>query len=118
MIPMKSRFSTFNDGFLRICEPVNSVSDFGAVRNTTDEAGLNKLGKLAFKEMSKRDQDMDFAESHGRTLSLKVKCRLKAEVTKMHLVLIEKTLYSIIHMDEGRTHQEMYLYLEEVRKLP
>ena len=117
MIPMKSRFSTYNDGMLWICEPINSVSDFGAVRNTTTESGLRQLGKLAYKEMSKRDQDMDFAESEGRTLSLKVKCRLKQEATKMHLVRIEDTLYSIIHKDEDRAKQEMYLYLEEVRKL-
>ena len=32
-------------------------------------------------------------------------------------VLIGKVLYSIINLDEERNSQEMYLYLEEVRKL-
>ena len=117
MIPQKSRFSTFNDGILWICEPEDISSDFGAVKNTTKKEALKRIVKLAFKEMSKRDQDMDFAESQGRVLSIKVKCRIWPKANKMHLVLIGKVLYSIINLDEERNSQEMYLYLEEVRKL-
>ena len=32
-------------------------------------------------------------------------------------ILIGRTLYSIINLDENRNSHEMYLYLEEVRKL-
>lgn len=116
MIPKKSRFSTYNDGMLRICEPEDSTSDFGAVQNALTEDDLTVLVKLAYKEMSKRDQDLDFAESQGRTLSMKVKCRLYP-ASKNNLVLIGNVLHSIIHLDEDRAAQEMYLYLEEVRTL-
>ena len=117
MIPQKSRFSTFNDGVLWVCEPESASSDFGAVKNTLKRSELVKIGKLNFKEMSKRDQDLDFAESQGRTLNMKVKCKLWSKVNTLHQILIGKVLYSIINLDEDRNSQEMYLYLEEVRKL-
>lgn len=117
MIPQRSRFSTFNDGVLWVCDPDEEASDFGAVRNTTKKEELKKINKLAYKEMSKRDQDLDFAESQGRVLSIKVKCRLWPKVNKMHQILIDKILYGIINLDEDRNSQEMYLYLEEVRRL-
>lgn len=117
MIPRKSRFSTFNDGVLWVCDPEEAASDFGAVKNTTKKEELKKIGKLDYKEMSKRDQDLDFAESQGRVLNMKVRCRLWPNVTKLHQILIGKILYSIINLDEDRNSQEMYLYLEEVRRL-
>ena len=117
MIPQRSRFSTFGDGVLWVCNPEEAASDFGAVKNTTKKEELKRIQKLNYEEMSKRDQDLDFAESQGRTLSLKVKCRLWPKVNKLHQILIGKVLYSIINLDEDRASQEMYLYLEEVRKL-
>lgn len=118
MIPKKSRFSTFNDGVLWVCRPETASSDFGAVKNTSKRNQLVRVGKLNFKEMSKRDQDLEFAESQGRTLNMKVKCVLWPKVNAMHQILIGKVLYSIINLDQDRKAQEMYLYLEEVRKLP
>lgn len=117
MIPQRSRFSTYNDGVLWVCDPEDTASDFGAVKNTTKKDDLKRIQKLDYKEMSKRDQDLDFAESQGRVLNMKVKCRLWPKVNKLHQILIGKVLYSIINLDEDRTSQEMYLYLEEVRRL-
>ena len=117
MIPQKSRFSTFNEGVLWVCGPEEAASDFGAVKNTTKREELKRIQKLDFKEMSKRDQDLDFAESQGRVLNMKVKCRLWPKVNTLHQILIGRILYSIINLDEDRNSQEMYLYLEEVRKL-
>ena len=117
MIPQKSRFSTFNDGVLWICEPESASSDFGAVKNTLKKDQLVKLGKLDYKKMSKRDQDLDFAERRDRTLNTKVKCRLRTWLTSSHQILIGNMLYSIIYIDMDNNAQEMYLYLEEVRKL-
>ena len=57
------------------------------------------------------------AVSQGRNLTMKVKTRLHSQVTKFHQVLIEDVLYSIIDLDIDRDRSEMYLYLEEVRKL-
>ncbi len=114
---MKKRFQTYNDGFLYVCTSRMTESDFNAVRNATQETELTKLLKLAYTELSKRDEDMDFAESQGRTLSLKVKTRFHPLVNKMLMVLIEDTLYSIVKLDPDREKREMYFYLEEVRKI-
>ena len=114
---MKSRFSTFNDGVLFICKPESDHSTFNAVKNPKKKTELDKTLKLNYDEMSRREQDLQFAESQGRNLTLKVKTRLRSQVTKFHQVLIEDMLYSIIDLDIDRDRSEMYLYLEEVRKL-
>lgn len=114
---MKSKFSTFNDGVLFICKPESEYSSFNAVKNLSRRVDLEKIGKLNFDEMSRREQDLQFAESQGRNLTVKVKTRLQSRVTKFHQVLIEDTLYSIIDLDIDRNRSEMYLFLEEVRKL-
>jgi len=85
---MKSRFSTFNDGVLFICKPESDHSSFNAVKNPTKKKELEKILKLNYNEMYRREQD-----------------------------LIEDMLYSIIDLDKDRDRSEMYLYLEEVRKL-
>jgi len=114
---MKSRFSTFNDGVLFICKPESDHSSFNAVKNPTKKKELEKILKLNYNEMYRREQDLAFAESQGRNLTLKVKTRFRNQVTKFHQVLIEDMLYSIIDLDKDRDRSEMYLYLEEVRKL-
>ena len=114
---MRSRFSTFNDGVLFVCRPESDQSSFNAVKNPTKKSDLDRILKLNFDEMSRREQDLQFAESQGRNLTLKVKTRWHGKVTKSHQVLIGDMLYSIIDLDQDRDKSEMYLYLEEVRKL-
>ena len=113
----RSRFSTFNDGMLYVCTVTSDQTDFGAVKNVTKSSDLKKELKLAYKEMSKRDEDMDFAESQGHTLDLKVKCRYHGDISMQNQIIIGKTLYSVYKLDIDRYSQEMYLYMEEVRKL-
>ena len=48
---------------------------------------------------------------------MKVRCLLRPWVTKLNIVKIDETLYSIINVDFDRANRVMYLYLEEVRKL-
>lgn len=114
---MKSRFSKYNDGMLYVCEVKKNEIGFGMVKNTREESDLKRILKLAYEEKTKRDEDMQFAENKGRTLSLKVKTRLREEVDSTQKVLIENTLYSVIHIDHDKSNREMYLYLEEERKL-
>lgn len=114
---MKAKFTNYNDGVLFICKPESDHNDFNAVKNPTKKTELDKIFKLDFTEMSRRDQDMEFAEGQGRTLTMKVKTRLLDQVNKLHQVLIGDVLYSIINVDKDRSRQEMYFYLEEVRNL-
>jgi hypothetical protein len=108
---------TFNSGVLYICLPSEEKSSFAAVKNQVRAADLNKILKLNYDEKSRRESDMEFAESRDRTLNLKVRTRLREVVNSTHKVLIGKTLYSIIYIDPDRAAGEMYLYLEEERKV-
>ena len=114
---MKSRFSRYNDGMLYVCEQLQQDADFSAVKNVRSMKDLNKILKLAYEEKSKRDEDIQFAESIGRSLSMKVKTRASEKVDSTKKITIEDKLYSIINIDHDRTAKEMYLYLEEERTI-
>lgn len=114
---MKSRFSRYNDGMLYVCEQRQQDTDFSAVKNARSMKDLNKILKLAYEEKSKRDEDIQFAESIGRSLSMKVKTRSNEKVDSTKKITIGDKLYSIINIDHDRTAKEMYLYLEEERTI-
>ena len=46
MIPQRSRFSTFGDGVLWVCDPEEAASDFGAVKNTTKKEAKEPVVSL------------------------------------------------------------------------
>ena len=114
---IKTRFQTYNDGVLYACRPPEEKSSFNAVKNQSEKKDIKKRLKLDYKEMTKRDQDMAFAESFGRTLNMKVKTPLNDDVKSTDEILIGDTLYSLIHIDFNRGGKEMYLYMEEARKV-
>ena len=116
MIP-KSKFPTYNDGVLYVCENVAGQSGFSSTRNARSRGDLRTLLKLDYKEMSRRDEDMDFAESHGRTLTMKVRCRYHPDVTTRLCVVIGDVLYSIFKTDHDAGWRNLFLFLEEERKL-
>ena len=115
---IKPKFSEYNDGMLYVCSAeATQDGTFNVKRNPKSISDLKKELKLAFEEKSKRDEDIEYAESHDRILSLKVKTRLHPEVNRLKLILIGDTLYSIVDVDIDKTNKEMYLYLEEMRKI-
>ena len=67
--------SNFNDGYIRVCKEIPQKTDFGAKKNIKTKDNLEFIVKLAYEECSKRQQDLEFAESSSRTLNLKVKTR-------------------------------------------
>ena len=107
----------YNDGVLFICDPPEKCSSFGAVQNAAKAEDLKKIVKLSYQEMSKRDQDIAFAQSRDRQLSMKVKAVEHKEAGAEKNVLIRNVLYSVIYIDHDRKNHEMYLYLQEERKL-
>lgn len=114
---MKSRFSKYNDGILYVCEAKKTEIDFGAMKNAKQKEDLRKVLKLAYEERTKRDEDLQFAESRNRALSIKVKTRLFEKVNATHKVMIKDVLYSVIYIDQDKANKEMYFYLEEERKI-
>lgn len=114
---MKAQPKMYNDGYIEIYEQGKEKSSFGAILNTNSLRDAKKIIKLAYSERSRRADDIEWAQARDRTLSLKVCCPLFPSVKTAHQVVCLDTLYSIINVDYDRTQNEMYLYLEEVRKL-
>lgn len=114
---MPVKISTFNDGVLTVCREKDRKTDFNAKRNAATMDDLETVVKLSYQESSKRAQDLEFAEQSGFQLSLKVKTRFRPEVTNKMKVVISGYLYDIRYFDVNRAAMEMFLYLEQVRKL-
>lgn len=111
------KIPTYLDGFALVYRPKveENKSHFGAKVNIKKINEMETLFKLAYSQCSKRLQDMEFAESSGRELTLKIKTRLVQGIKNTDKVVIDGTLYDIIYIDEDRINRELYLYLEENR---
>ena len=114
---MKNKIPYYLDGFLTVYRPNDNKTTFGAKKNVLSVDDMELLYKLAYTQSYKRQQDLEFAESNGRDLSLKVKTRLVSGVRNSDKVIINNTLYDIVYADEDRINHELYLYLEEVRTI-
>lgn len=112
---VKSVFSRYNDGVVKIYRPQDRLTDFSAKRNVSAEADMDFIVKLDFEEAAKREQDLEFAEQNDFTLSLKVKTRLFKAVDNKCKAVIDGYLYDISYVDKTRT--DMWLYLEGVKSL-
>lgn len=111
------KITSFNDGFMSVYEEIPIKTDFGAKENVKSKDNLKFIVKLAYEECSKRQQDLEFAESSSRTLNVKVKTRFYNNLKNDYKIIIENTLYDIIYIDEDRKNRELYFYLEEVRNI-
>lgn len=114
---LNPRFSNYNHGVLYIAKASTQSSGFGAVTNPVKMSDMEKLQKLDFEEMSKRERDFEFAQSSDHSLDLKVRTRFHSSATADRQVLIGRTLYDIFQVDGNEFSGEMYLYLEKVREL-
>lgn len=118
VIKMKTRrMSNFSDGFIRVYKSNEKVSSFGAKQNVKNANDLTLVIKLAYEESYRRQQDLDFAEASGRTLSLKVKTRYYKGIQTDYKVVLDGCLYDIIDIDMDRYNQEMFFYLEYVKEV-
>lgn len=111
----RNKFACYNDGVVSIYWDKAPRTNFGAKQNTRVLDDMEFIAKLDYEEMSKRQQDQDFAEQSGFSLSLKIHTRLIPNVDSKCKAVIGDTLYDVSYIDKTRT--DMYLYLEEVRKL-
>lgn len=109
--------SNYNDGYIRVYEEIPQKANFGAKENIKSKDNLKFIVKLAYEESSKRQQDLEFAESSSRSLNVKLKTRFYNNLKNEYKVIIENTLYDIIYIDEDRKNRELYFYLEEVRDI-
>lgn len=111
----KNKFSTYNDGVVLIYRAKERKTDFNAKRNVTTIDDMDFVCKLDFEEMSKREQDIEFAQQNGFSLSMKIKTRFVGLVDKKCKAVIGEYLYDISDLDKSKT--EMFLYMEQIRKV-
>ena len=108
----------YNDGVMTVYREIDRRTDFGAQLNVHFLDNMRFIAKLAFAEMSKRQQDIEFAEQRGFSLSTKIKTPFRRglrEIDNKCKCVIEGVLYDISFIDTTQT--EMYFYLEEVGPL-
>ena len=112
---MKDKFSKYNDGFVRVYREKGRQSDFSAKKNVSTLDDMTFIVRLDFEEMSKREQDLQFAEQNDFTLSMKIKTRYFKDVDNKCKAVIDGYLYDVSYIDKTRT--EMYFYLEGVKAI-
>lgn len=107
------------DGFALVYRPKEETNRnyFGAKTNVRSTEEMDMLYKLAYQQSYKRLQDLEFAESSGRDLTIKIKTRLVSGIKNSDKVVIDGVLYDIIYTDEDRVNKEIYFYLEEAYKV-
>jgi hypothetical protein len=114
---LNPRFSNYNHGVLYISRSKTKNTDFGAPTNAKKMSEVEKLQKLDFQVMSKRERDFEFAQASDHSLDLKVRTRFHSSASTDRQVLIGRTLYDVFQVDGNEFSGEMYLYLEKVREL-
>lgn len=108
----RPKFARYNDGVVSIYRETDRRSNFGAKLNAVTVDDLQFIAKLTYAEQSKRQQDLEYAEQQGFTLTLKIKTRFIKGVDNKCKAVIDGFLYDVSYVDSTRT--ELYLYLQGV----
>ena len=111
----KTKFNRYNDGVISIYREKEKRSNFAAKENVSTLDDMDFIVKLDYEESSKREQDIEFAEQMGFSLSLKVRTRYLPEVDNKCKAVIDGYLYDVSYVDKSRV--EMWIYLEGVKKI-
>lgn len=111
----KKQVKRYNDGIVKIYREKIRRSNFSAKQNVSVLDDMDFIVKLAYEEVSKREQDQEFADQNDFSLSLKIKTRYVNEVDNKCKAVINGWLYDVKYVDKTKT--EIYFYLEEVRKI-
>ena len=111
----KVEFSKYNDGIVHIYREKKRSTDFNAKQNVSTLDNMDFIVKLAFEEAAKREQDLEFANQNGFSLTMKIKTRFVKAVDNKCKAVIDGYLYDVSYIDKTRT--EMWLYLEGVKPL-
>ena len=111
----KLKLSTYNDGVVRIYRDKPMSTDFNAKKNVKTVEDMDFVARLDYEEASRREEDLEFAERSGFSLTLKIKTRVVPGVDNRCKAVIGGYLYDVRYIDKNRT--EMWLYMEGVKKL-
>lgn len=107
----RKKRNSYNDGIVKFYKKKN------VEKNVKSLDDLEYLGFLYFEEKSKRQQDYEFAEQHGAKLSMKIATPDDGSMDTYGNAVIGDGIYAIINADRNKEKQELYFYLEEIRKI-
>ena len=109
----EKKVNSFLDGFLYIYRDKENLNKFGAKISNNSLKDKTLIHKLAYTETFKRYQDYELANASNSELTLKVKTHLVKDILSTDKVVINNIIYSILYLDEDKTHRVLYIYLEE-----
>jgi len=101
---------TYNDGVVALMSATPSRLVVGVDFST--DAGLEQVGRLAYKSLSLRAQDVELATAQGFEISTKIQTRRAPGVTPSLLCRTAGRLYEIAYVDTDATSH--YVYLTEL----
>ena len=107
--------TAFRDGVVYIYKDNGAKSDFSALKAPKKLSDMAFIVKLAYKENSRRTQDVEFAEQSGFNLAMKIQTRYVPTVQTKHKAVINGKMYAISYLD--KSINDMFLYLEYEREV-
>lgn len=106
----------FNDGIIYFYKRKTIVNSFKASKNVLNDDDLEFINNFYFKEETQRQQDVVFANSMDKKLSMKISIPYVNTLKSDYIVIIENYIYSIFHIDSDKSKHKTYIYLEGMRK--
>lgn len=110
---MTKKTKRYNDGVVSIYREKAQTSSFKT--NVKSLSDMEFVVKLDFEELSKRQQDAEFADQNNFTLSRKIRTRRVNGIGVKCKAVIEGIVYDVSYVDTDRT--DAFIYLDEIRGL-
>lgn len=107
----------YNDGVVYLYKEKNKKNTFNAKENCKTLDSLEFIVKLNFEEMSRRHEDIIFAESLNSSLSMKIRTPLRENIRSYYKAIINNYLYNVSYIDPDKKNNDLYIYLEGVGEI-
>lgn len=106
-----------NGGLARFYLQNNDNASYRDKTNVKSLEGLNFIKSQYYSIENVRQQDIVFAESITRTLSMKIKINIDLTLTSGYKCVLNNRIFDILKIDHSYGDRESYIYLEEVAAL-
>ena len=107
---LRPSMNAYNDGVVALMAPAPARGVVGV--DFSGITGLEQIGRLAYRSLSLRAQDVELATAEGFELSRKIRTRKAPGITPSLLCYTADKLYEVSYVDTDATSH--YLYLTEI----
>lgn len=107
---MQKQMPTYNDGIVKLYKRNTD-------RNPKGLDDLTYLSKLAFTEKTIRQEDIEFAMQQDKKLTMKIVTQNDGNMDTSRCAVIENVIYGIINIDRDKKKNELYFYLQEIKRI-